>query len=79
MRLGLPKHNKETASQIAVEYLKRQKNTDKIDVAAIEEYGNGWLIRGTCPIDMEGHQWAEKFEIFVDLKGKIKDTNYALL
>ncbi len=75
----MPQHTKQTAAQIAVEYLRWQKHTDKIDVAAIEEYGNGWLIRGTLPIDMEGHQWAEKFEVFVDLKGKIKDTNYALL
>ncbi len=79
MDFALPQLTKETASQIVVDFLRRQKRTDKIDVAAIEEYGNGWLVRGTLPIDMDGHQWAEKFEIFVDLKGKIKDTNYALL
>jgi hypothetical protein len=77
--LRCPPPTKETAAQITVEYLRWEKHTDKIDVASIEEYGNGWLVRGTCPIDTEGHQWAEKFEVFVDLKGKIRDTNYALL
>ncbi len=71
--------SKESASQIAVDFLKKKKNTDKIDVAVIEEQSDGWIIRGTCPIDLEGHPWAEKFEVVVDLKGKIKTTDYALL
>ncbi|MBT0160135.1 hypothetical protein G4O51_09135 [Candidatus Bathyarchaeota archaeon A05DMB-2] len=71
--------SKEAASQIAVEFLKQQKNTDKIEIAMIEEHTDGWMVRGTCPIDMEGHPWAEKFAVVVDWKGKIKDTNYALL
>jgi hypothetical protein len=71
--------SKEAASQIAVAFLKQQKNTDKIEVAMIEEQTDGWMIRGTCPIDMEGHPWAEKFAVVVDWKGKIKDINYALL
>jgi len=75
----MPQMSKETASQIAVEFLKKQKNTDKIDVAVIEEQSDGWMVRGTCPIDLEGHPWAEKFAIVVDWKGKIKDTNYGLL
>ena len=54
-------------------------NTDKIDVAVIEEQSDGWIVRGTCPIDFEGHQWAERFAVVVDLKGKIKTTDYALL
>lgn len=74
-----PQLSKETAGQIAVEFLKQQKNTDKIEVAMIEEHTDGWMVRGTCPIDMEGHPWAEKFAVVVDWKGKIKDTNYALL
>jgi hypothetical protein len=36
-------------------------------------------VRGTCPIDLEGHPWAEKFEVIVDQKGKIKSTDFALL
>ena len=75
----MPQMSKEAASQIAVEFLKKQKNTDKIDVAVIEEQSDGWMVRGTCPIDLEGHPWAEKFAVVVDWKGKIKDINYGLL
>jgi len=73
--------SKEFASQIAVNFLKKMKNTEKIDVAVIEQQrdGDGWIVRGTCPIDLEGHQWAEKFAVLVDLKGKIKTTDFALL
>jgi len=71
--------SKETASEIVVDFLKKRKNTDKIDVAMIEEQSDGFMVRGTCPIDLEGHQWAEKFAIVVDLKGKIKTIDYGLL
>ena len=75
----MPQVSKESASQIVVDFLKKQKNTDKIDVAMIEEQSDGFMIRGTCPIDLEGHQWAERFAVVVDLKGKIKTIDYALL
>ena len=75
----MPQVSKESASQIAVEFLQKQKNTDKIDVAVIEEQSDGWMVRGTCPIDLEGHPWIEKFAVVVDWKGKIRDINYALL
>jgi hypothetical protein len=75
----MPQVSKETASQIAVAYLRIQKNSDKIDVAAVEADSGGWIVRGTCPIDLQGHQWAEKFEVVVDPKGKIKSADYALL
>jgi hypothetical protein len=75
----MPQVSKETASQIAVEHVKREKGTEKVDVAAVEEESKGWVVRGTCPIDLEGHMWAEKFEVFVDLKGKVKSAYYALL
>jgi hypothetical protein len=75
----MPQVSKEAASEIVVDFLKKQKNTDRIDVAVIEEQSDGWLVRGTCPIDLEGHPWAEKFAIVVDLKGKIKTTDFALL
>jgi photosystem II stability/assembly factor-like uncharacterized protein len=71
--------SKETASQIAVAHVKKQKYTEKIDVAAIEENSKGWIVRGTCPIDVGGHPWAEKFEVHIDLKGKVKSADYALL
>ena len=71
--------SKEAANQIAVEFLKRRKNTEKIDVSTVEEKGELWVVRGTCPIDMEGHPWAERFEVVVDNKGKIVALDFALL
>jgi hypothetical protein len=71
--------SKESASEIAVDFLKKRKNRDKIDVALVEEEGDGWIVRGTCPIDLEGHQWVEKFAVVVDVKGKIKTIDFALL
>jgi hypothetical protein len=67
------------ALEIAVDFLKRRKNTDKIDVSIIEQKGEFWIIRGTCPINLEGHPWAEKFQVILDKKGKIKATNFSLL
>ena len=75
----MPQMSKESASQIAVEFVKQQKNTDRIDVAVIDEQDDGWMVRGTCPIDLEGHPWVEKFAVVVDWKGKIKDAHYGLL
>ena len=75
----MPQMSKETASQIASEFLKQQKNTDRVDVAVIEEQSDGWMVRGTCPINMEGHPWIEKFAVVVDWKGKIKESEYGLL
>ena len=75
----MPQMSKEAASEIVVDFLKKRKNTDKIDVAMIEEQSDGFMVRGTCPIDLEGHQWAERFAVVVDLKGKIKTIDYALL
>ncbi len=71
--------SKELASQIAVDYLKKKKNTEKIDVAAVEQQDEGFIVRGTCPIDLKGHQWAEKFEVIIDLKGKVKSEYSNLL
>ena len=65
--------------QIAVEFLKTRKNTEKIDISSIEQRGSLWIIRGTCPIDLEGHPWAEKFEVIIDNKGNIKSTEFSLL
>ena len=71
--------SKESAQEIAVDFLKRRKNTVKVDISTVEVSNEIWVIRGTCPIDLEGHPWAEKFEVIVDTKGKIKSTNFALL
>jgi hypothetical protein len=75
----VPQLSKESANQIAVEFIKQKKNPDRIDVAVIEEQSDGWMVRGTCPIDLEGHPWVEKFSVVVDWKGKIKKSNYGLL
>jgi hypothetical protein len=45
----------------------------------IEEKSDGYIIRGICPINLEGHQWAEKFEVVIEWNGKIKSTYYSLL
>jgi hypothetical protein len=71
--------SKEIASQIAVEHIKLRKGTEKIDVANIEAKGDCWIVQGTCPIDMGGHQWAEKFQVLVDGKGQIRALDFALL
>ena len=70
---------KESASQIAVEFLKKSKNTEKIDVALIEMQDDCWIVRGTCPMEFGDHQWPERFAVVVDLKGKIKSTDFGLL
>lgn len=75
----MPSVSKESASQVVVNFLKKEKNTDKVDVAMIEEKNDGFIVRGVTPIDLEGHQWAERFTILVDNKGKVKSTDYALL
>jgi hypothetical protein len=71
--------SKETASQIVIEYLKKEKNTDKIEVAMIELEDNCWVVRGTCPLEFGETQWPERFAVVIDLKGKIKSTDYGLL
>ena len=71
--------DKESVEQIAVDFLKRRKYTDRVDVSVVEKSNEIWIVRGTCPIDLEGHPWAEKFEVMLDTKGRVKSTNFALL
>ncbi len=70
---------KEDAQRTAVDFLKQLKSAEKVDVATVERNEEDWIIRGTCPIDMEGHPWAEKFEIVIDIKGKVKSLDCGLL
>src|SRR3989304_1701003 len=63
----MPQVSKESACQVVVDFLKKQKNTEKIDVAMVEAQDDGWVVRGTWPIDLEGHQRAEKFAVVIDL------------
>ena len=69
----------DSARQIAVEFLKKRKNIERVEVAAVEQNRDIWVIRGVCPIDLEGHPWAEKFEVIVDTRGKVRTTTFALL
>jgi hypothetical protein len=71
--------NVESAQQIAVDFLKKSKNTDRVEVSGVDHNKDIWVVRGTCPIDLEGHPWAERFEVTVDTKGRIKSTSFALL
>jgi hypothetical protein len=71
--------SKESATGIAIEFVKKAKNVDKVEVAEVEESGDSWVVRGTFPINMEGHPWAEKFIIAVDSKGKIITSDFSLL
>lgn len=69
----------ESIRQIALDYLKKRKDTEKIDISTVEQKNGCWVIRGTCPIDLEGHPWAEKFEVIIDVKGKIRFEDFSLL
>jgi len=69
----------DAVQKIAVDYLKKRKSTEKIDISTVEQKNGVWVIRGTCPIDLEGHPWAEKFEVVIDEKGKIRSTDFSLL
>ncbi|MEM3442818.1 MAG: hypothetical protein QW667_04400 [Candidatus Bathyarchaeia archaeon] len=75
----MPNISNEAAQKIALDFLKKRKNTEKIDISIVEEKDGMWIVKGTCPIDLDGHPWAEKFEVVVDGKGKIKSTSFSLL
>jgi hypothetical protein len=69
----------ENAQQIAVEYLKRRKSLERVEVSTVDQSNDIWVIRGTCPIDLQGHPWAEKFEVIVDTRGRVRSSYFSLL
>ena len=71
--------SEENAKQIAVDFLRKKKNTEKVSVSSVEQKDGVWIIYGMCPIDLEGHPWTERFEVIVNRKGKIKSTYFSLL
>jgi len=71
--------SEQDAKQIAVDFLRKKKNTEKVNVSSVEQKDGVWIIYGMCPIDLEGHPWTEKFEVIVNRKGKIKSTYFSLL
>ncbi len=70
---------REYAQAVAVDYLKKLKSAQTVNVSTVEQRGQEWEVRGTTPLDLEGHPWAEKFEIVIDIKGKVKTVDYSLL
>ena len=71
--------SQQAVQQIAVNCVKAKKDTDHIDVSMIEEKDDVWIVTGTCPINMEGHPWTERFEVVVDRSGKVRSTYFSLL
>jgi hypothetical protein len=71
--------SREAAEQVAADVVKKKKNTEKVDVATVDKNDDEWVVRGTCPIDMEGHPWTEQFEIVLSSKGKVKSMDTSLL
>jgi len=71
--------SQEDAKQIALDFLKTRKDTEKAEVSSVEQKDGVWIIHGMCPIDLEGHPWTEKFQVVIDEKGKIKSTYFSLL
>ncbi len=71
--------SEEDAQQIAVDFVKKKKKRERIAVSYVEHEGSVWIIQGTCPIDLEGHPWTERFKVVVDNKGNVTSTNFSLL
>ena len=69
----------ESVQQVAVEFLKKRKSTERVEISTIEQNKDIWVIRGTCAIDLGGHPWAEKFEVVLDTRGKVRKEAFALL
>jgi hypothetical protein len=71
--------SEQDAKHIVVDFLRKKKNTEKVNVSSVEQKDGVWIIYGMCPIDLEGHPWTEKFKVIVNRKGKIKSTYFSLL
>jgi len=71
--------SEEDAQHIAVDFVRKEKKEEKINVSSVEHENGVWIVSGTCPIDLEGHPWTEKFEVIIDQKGKITFTGFSLL
>jgi hypothetical protein len=71
--------SKEDAQQIAVQFVRKRKNPETIDVFSVDQEDGVWIINGECPIDLEGNPWTERFEVIIDQKGKIKSADFSLM
>ena len=71
--------NSEDAQSIAVEFIKTRKKPSRVNVISTRKEDGVWIVKGTCPIDMDGHPWIEEFEVHVDLKGRIEASSFELV
>jgi hypothetical protein len=71
--------NTEEAHKITTDFVKKKRNVEKVDIITTEEKPEGWIVKGSCPIDVFGHPWMERFEVVIDLKGKVKDSHFGLM
>jgi hypothetical protein len=69
----------EEIKSITKDFVKKRKNVDNVEIIAAEQKEESWVVKGTCPIDVCGHPWMEKFEVVIDHKGKIKDSRFGLI
>lgn len=67
------------AQNITKDFVKKRKNVERIDIISAEQKEEVWVVKGTCPIDVGGHPWMESFEIVIDVKGRIKDSDFKLM
>ncbi len=76
----MPYVSKESAGQLVIKYIKKEKKTNRVNIAkVVEERNGGYIVRGITPVQLEGQNWAERFTVHVDNKGKVKSTDYALI
>lgn len=71
--------SKDAAQQAVVDFLRKKRNIEEIAVASVEQKDGVWIVDGTCPINLQGHPWTERFEVIIDRKGKIKSMDFSLL
>lgn len=73
------KISREIAEKVATDIVKKRKNTEKVEVTTVNEHDDEWVVRGICPIDLEGHPWTEQFEVVLRSNGKVKTLDINLL
>ncbi len=77
-RVKIEKISDEEARAIVSEFV-RKKNVEKVEISTVAQKGEYLVVTGICQINIEGHMWAERFEVVIDKKGKIKYTEFWLL
>jgi hypothetical protein len=71
--------SKQDAKKIAMDFVRKKRKEERISVSYIEQKKDVWIVQGTCPIDLEGHPWTEKFEVVVDQRGNVTSNDFSLL